>query len=176
MTLPKGTQKKKEYRMLLSRKGKGRVFSDEHRRKLSEAKIKNPVKYWQGKNRSEYDRKYYLENKMRRCANQIKWRAKNGDKMKQYFENWRVKRLKSLETKAGRAKPEYCEICGEKGRICFDHCHKTGDFRGWICEHCNVLLGFAEDDIKRLELLINYLKNFHAERLNEGTPKNKEMR
>ena len=29
-----------------------------------------------------------------------------------------------------------------------------------ICEHCNVLLGFAKDDIKRIELLVEYLKKF----------------
>lgn len=174
--MPKDPKKKEEYLKLLSQKATGRVFSDEHRKKLSEAKIKNPVKYWQNKSRHEYARKHYLENKEKRCAYNKKWRAKNKEKLKQYDENWKINRLKRLETQAGRIRPEYCEVCGKKGRICFDHCHKTGNFRGWICEHCNVLLGFAGDDIKRLELLINYLKIFHAERLNEETPQNKEMR
>ena len=160
MTMPKDPQKEKEYRKLLSDKAKGRVFSDEHRRKLSEAKIKNPVKYWQGKNRKDYDRQHYLENKEKRYASNAKWRSENKDLVKSYSKEWLVRRNEKLEKVAGRPKPEICEICGKGGRICFDHCHKTGKFRGWICESCNVLLGFAKDDISTLQSLVKYLKKF----------------
>lgn len=159
MTMPRDPQKAIEYKKLLSQKLKGRVFSEEHREKLSKAKLKNPVKYWQGKKR-EYYRKYYLENKERKIANNIKWIAKNPKRVKKYLAISRSRRKENLEYIAGRPKPEICEICGQKGRICFDHCHKTGIFRGWICEHCNVLLGFAKDDVERLQQLIKYLQKF----------------
>ncbi len=63
-----------------------------------------------------------------------------------------------LEIKAGRRKPKACEICGRETRICFDHDHKTGKFRGWICEKCNLALGMVEDNAQILEMLIRYIK------------------
>jgi len=60
--------------------------------------------------------------------------------------------------RATRPKPETCEICGGIGKICFDHCHKTGRFRGWICSPCNLALGIVKDDISKLSEMIEYLK------------------
>lgn len=62
------------------------------------------------------------------------------------------------EKLAGRKRPEHCEICGAMGRICFDHDHKTGKFRGWICHRCNVVLGFVKDNSELLNELAEYLK------------------
>jgi len=62
------------------------------------------------------------------------------------------------ERVAGRPKPTKCELCGKSGRICFDHDHKTGKFRGYICHNCNVVLGLIKDNSKILELMIEYLK------------------
>lgn len=61
------------------------------------------------------------------------------------------------EQRAGRPKPEICEICGGGGRICFDHDHSNGKFRGWICHGCNSALGFARDSVQQLQKLIDYL-------------------
>lgn len=58
---------------------------------------------------------------------------------------------------AGRAKPEVCEICRRKSTIDFDHDHATGDFRGWICRRCNLVLGMVKDDRRLLRLLAEYL-------------------
>jgi len=68
-------------------------------------------------------------------------------------------KLRKLEKLAGKKKPEQCEICGAFGKICYDHDHKTGKFRGWICYRCNVILGFAKDSPDLLNALIEYLKN-----------------
>lgn len=67
--------------------------------------------------------------------------------------------LQKLELMAGRHKPEKCELCGRDGRICYDHDHATNKFRGWICHKCNATLGFIDDNIQTLELMIQYLKN-----------------
>lgn len=66
-------------------------------------------------------------------------------------------RLVRLEKLAGKKKPENCEICGAMGRICFDHNHETGKFRGWICHRCNVVLGFVKDNSELLKALSDYL-------------------
>jgi recombination endonuclease VII len=62
------------------------------------------------------------------------------------------------------AAPEHCEICdvhesqAPHGTLTVDHEHTTGEFRGWICLNCNVILGHAEDNIKLLKLAIRYLR------------------
>lgn len=70
---------------------------------------------------------------------------------------YRFERTKTLEDIAGRSKPKVCEVCGNSKKICFDHDHATGHFRGWICGHCNTILGFARDKTELLYKLIDYL-------------------
>lgn len=58
----------------------------------------------------------------------------------------------TLETK--------CEICGKtpKGRLHIDHCHKTGAYRGFLCDACNNGLGRFRDSVTRLRNAIAYLE------------------
>src|SRR5215831_4559704 len=77
--------------------------------------------------------------------------------MKKHQREWKQHRREKL---AGRPKPETCEVCGRRnGRwgIMFDHCHKTGKFRGWLCYSCNTILGHADDNPEILRKLIDYL-------------------
>jgi hypothetical protein len=69
-----------------------------------------------------------------------------------------LNRNQKLEIIAGRKKPEKCELCGRIGEICFDHDHKTGKFRGWICKKCNGALGMIDDNPQTLLLMVNYLR------------------
>lgn len=53
----------------------------------------------------------------------------------------------------------YCQICEIpeakcSRKLCMDHCHKTGRFKGWLCVKCNLGLGYLED---HLEQAIIYL-------------------
>lgn len=41
-----------------------------------------------------------------------------------------------------------CEICGETLRLHLDHDHTTGNFRGWLCQVCNVVLGAVEKRLR----------------------------
>lgn len=66
------------------------------------------------------------------------------------------------EEVAGREKPKECELCGAIGIICFDHCHKTGKFRGWICRRCNLVLGHVKDSTDLLNILSNYIKKHES--------------
>lgn len=61
-----------------------------------------------------------------------------------------------------------CQICNyklskdfgkSKRHLCFDHNHKTGKFRGILCNNCNSAIGYLNDDIEILKNAINYLKN-----------------
>lgn len=57
-----------------------------------------------------------------------------------------------------------CEICGEtfgdeNGKV-VDHCHDTGSVRGFLCNPCNKMLGFARD---RPDVMFNggsYLESY----------------
>jgi len=67
-------------------------------------------------------------------------------------------RMKSRMASAGREKPSLCEVCGFAGKICWDHNHETGKFRGWICHQCNIILGMCRDSVPQLLALVEYLK------------------
>lgn len=82
-------------------------------------------------------------------------RAQNKASAKKHAPKWRAKMLHKL---AGSPKPEACEICRSRIRICFDHCHASGKFRGWICNTCNSLLGIAKDNPDFLRALAAYLE------------------
>lgn len=77
--------------------------------------------------------------------------------------NWKngesIHYLSTKEKIAGRKKPLDCEICGAISVIHFDHNHKTGEFRGWICRRCNLVLGMVKDNSELLINLSEYLKN-----------------
>lgn len=60
-----------------------------------------------------------------------------------------------------------CVICGigvencDKGsgnHLVVDHCHTTNKVRGLLCNPCNLLLGYAKDNVAILQSAINYLK------------------
>ena len=71
-----------------------------------------------------------------------------------YVERQKAKQI----ALAGRPKPETCEICNELNiRIVFDHCHKQGHFRDWICDRCNRVLGLVKDSSELLAKLREYL-------------------
>jgi len=104
------------------------------------------------------------------CVNKLRERGKTqhhptGEKsnnwkggisfIKGYSNNFIKKKKEKL---AGRPRPEYCEICNTSGKICFDHDHITGNFRGWICEKCNLALGLMRDNKETLIKMIKYLE------------------
>ncbi len=62
-----------------------------------------------------------------------------------------------------------CAICGNEETAKFqggvktlsvDHNHKTKQVRGLLCFRCNLMVGFANEDVKILKSCINYLKKW----------------
>jgi hypothetical protein len=97
------------------------------------------------------------------------WRIKHPDRYRKVVNALKEKRYRIRVEQARRPPPELCEACGEPQDrkdlvvLCFDHDHKTGKFRGWLCNRCNSALGFADDNVQRLMLLIAYLNKNNSE-------------
>lgn len=94
-----------------------------------------------------------------RCTvcNSLQYRkAKYGITPKEYIE-----RFQSL---GGR-----CQICHVKFESLIsphvDHCHKSGEVRGLLCETCNYLLGNSKDDVFTLIRAALYLNAGRTRRL-----------
>ena len=73
-------------------------------------------------------------------------------------ENRALRRLAIKEAKAGSKRPTKCSVCKRSGRICLDHDHATGLFRGWLCLVCNYALGHVSDSAKVLRKLAVYIE------------------
>lgn len=59
--------------------------------------------------------------------------------------------------------PCKCPICERGGRMVYDHCHISGEGRGWLCDSCNVALGRVDDNPATLEKLAAYLREHNIE-------------
>lgn len=110
--------------------------------------------------------KYNRTDKGRKCHK--RWRDKNVG----YQASWRKRNTESVRRAKLKCRygfvppdpPEVCEVCSRPFSevskyhgACVDHDHATGEFRGWLCNTCNLALGYAQDNRDRLQMLINYL-------------------
>ena len=68
--------------------------------------------------------------------------------------NLNARRL-GLPDAAARVGP--CELCGRVESRSWDHDHKSGLFRGWLCSRCNLVLGRVEDDGELLAAMSEYV-------------------
>jgi hypothetical protein len=68
-----------------------------------------------------------------------------------------VRREQRLTELAGRPRAMICDVCKEDGKTVFDHCHSSGNFRGWLCDRCNKTLGLVKDSPAILTGLAGYI-------------------
>lgn len=77
---------------------------------------------------------------------------------------FKAQREIALAEIAGRPRPSVCDLCRENNiRIVFDHCHREGHFRGWLCDRCNRVLGLVKDSQKLLKAMAKYLERGNGE-------------
>ena len=128
-------------------------FTEEHKRKIGLANAK-----------ALKGRKVSLEVR-EKLKGRIPWNKGTLGVMKAWNKGLKtgLTRQQKKEKLAGREKPKDCEICGGGGKICFDHNHVTGKFRGWICERCNFSIGHARDNAELLEAMASYLRRMDVE-------------
>lgn len=114
-------------------------------------------------------REYAAKRRPEELARVVRWQTTNPAHYRAtqdaYFKGVRDEQ----ERAAGRPRPDLCEVCGEqeqrRGRkLCFDHDHQCGHFRGWLCSRCNLALGNARDNPEILRALAAYLEAGRARR------------
>ena len=65
-------------------------------------------------------------------------------------------------------KPERCQCCNKIPKVFhLDHCHDTGEFRGWLCSDCNQGIGKLGDSITGLENALRYLNETTKVKVND---------
>jgi len=129
-------------------KGECWDIRDRRRRLVGETRRRreNPEKFReQARVRTAADREHYR-------AKGREWYHANKDRAR------RNQRRKVYGAETPLNTPTECEVCGGSGRICFDHCHNTGQFRGWICTKCNSAAGLVGDNPETLRKLAVYLE------------------
>jgi len=131
-----------------------------------------------------YHAAYYAKNgdkiRKRTAAHSAKKRAENKDAVNAKFRDYyRKRRAENLEherarmrrsrrlPEPARPKPEFCECCGGppgKKALALDHCHVSGEFRGWLCDRCNAGVGMLGDSIDGLMNAVRYLERAAKQR------------
>ena len=77
-------------------------------------------------------------------------------------------KIRNQIKKTAPPKPDVCDCCGKvptgphRKALQLDHCHKTGQFRGWICDSCNVSISRAGDTLEGVQNLVRYLSNHYV--------------
>jgi hypothetical protein len=135
---------------------------------LINEKTKQYRKQWYLDNRErvrEKNRQNYINNREERRKKGKEWENNNKEKCRRYRRDWQLQKLGiTLEQyeetllKQGNK----CAVCvsdkpGGRGNFHADHCHKTGKFRGLLCQKCNMALGMMNDDINILLKFVEYL-------------------
>lgn len=101
---------------------------------------------------------YFRRNRERLRSHKIAYHRQRRISGIEAQANRRLRHRKQAEA-AGRQRPSVCDICREtSGKICFDHNHATGEFRGWLCDRCNRALGLVRDNAPLLRRLARYLE------------------
>lgn len=124
---------------------------------------KDGLSTWCKECTSAYSKDYRERNRERLNARERQWKADNPLKVfasdiRQRYGITLEEYDEKLEAQGGG-----CAICGktpeENGqRLCADHDHETGIFRGVLCTHCNAGLGMFQDNIALLGDAMFYLR------------------
>ena len=70
--------------------------------------------------------------------------------LKKLHQEWKEKNPNKLIT--------VCECCGEqRDKLLIDHCHSTGEMRGWLCNPCNIAIGNLGDNLEGVLRAVRYL-------------------
>jgi hypothetical protein len=136
---------------------------------------KNPkkIKFYRFKRRhkaSVWKARHYAQNRKILIAKSRRWAKENPAERKRiarlHARNKVLQRLGIVQADVDSTREKQnnaCAICnrkfrGKKVRPNIDHCHRTGKFRGLLCQWCNPAIGMLQDSEKVLKSAIQYLR------------------
>lgn len=150
-----------------------------HRERYRRERNKDPAAM------SEKRRQYRLANYERLLAQERASHQRNQEKRREqareYQRRFRTERPEEYRAtqrrhtrrkKYGLTQEQWDAMLTQQGNVCAickranetgkewhtDHCHTTGTVRGILCQHCNLMLGHAQDNPERLEAAARYLR------------------
>lgn len=156
-------ERMRRYRVGRSRSTEGKLYWQKNKEKILAKRKMKILTEKQLEEKRTYYREYARLHRAETAEYQATWKKNNRERINIKARNSARKRK---DEKANKPRPFNCEICGNlegddrNSRIAFDHCHKTGKFRGWICGSCNKAIGFVKDDPNILQKMILYLESF----------------
>lgn len=137
-----------------------KVCYDKHLKKINKKYAKNQKENTQ---RWAKDNKKYLKNYKTDWWNKLSDFKKKDLSLRNYFGLTIEEYLKQLKKQNG-----VCGICGNKETrtnkrtneitcLVVDHNHKTNQFRGLLCNRCNVAIGMFSDNTQIFKRAIRYI-------------------
>ncbi len=123
--------------------------------------------------RKKWDKKYQNTHReeLKEKARLYRYRNKNSDRSmksllctsRKYAKKYGYISCNASIDELLKSYTGFCLSCGISEselseRLCMDHNHKTGDFRGWLCRSCNLALGLLKESPDRMSCLIEYIK------------------
>jgi hypothetical protein len=132
-------------------------------KKCTKCGVEKPLSEFH-KNKNTNDGLQYI-CKICSLINGKKWDAKNKHKRRDKALNRQygisLEKFEAIKKTQNNA----CCICGDSFSIGkfthLDHCHKTNQIRGILCNHCNRGLGAFKDSIKILKSAQKYLQKYN---------------
>ena len=80
-------------------------------------------------------------------------------KVRKKYNLWHRYRITPEEhEKLVKANKGMCEICDYRAGEAVDHCHETGEIRGYLCHACNRAIGLLGDNADSLRKAVHYLE------------------
>jgi len=131
-------------------------------RKSKESAVKRFKKFW-----DHHDPRFWIKEKVcskcktKKLSDSFSKCSESKDGLLSHCKSCEYVRIHSWLREDFKLKspPEgECPVCKKKSKLCYDHCHSSGNFRGYICHSCNLVLGKVNDSVEILESLISYLR------------------
>lgn len=93
------------------------------------------------------------------------WRRNNRDKINKLTKQYHMRRTYGISLEElglmKEAQEWKCALCGNTGRLCVDHDHKTGKVRELLCVACNFAVGSVErKGVDFVAKIVDYVRRY----------------
>lgn len=121
-------------------------------------------------------KEYYEKNKEKIITRTTKWYKENQPYKSAANREWHINRTYGLTKLAWNTLYELqlgvCAICeqpetrvsnksGKVQPLCVDHKHDTKEVRALLCNRCNRVLGYIQDDMELAKKILTYLLKYN---------------